>query len=687
MGERDFLMGVYTHVQAGFSIKRYDNHLTIYWNNNELLHHSEERPFIYIGVGQESIDMYRGNFKITDYVVERIPLRSLEMVTEKDNQLMFRLSPMKGYKPFLTVSLTIENEEVCLEFESNERSINRFWIRICATEEEKVFGCGEQMSYFNLRKRNFPLWTSEPGIGRNKNTYITWMADVTGMAGGDYYHTNYPQPTYVSSYKYYCHVETTAYADFDFRHRQFHELQIWEVPRKIIFEGSRTFVDLVGKISKRFGRQPELPEWTYNGIWLGIQGGTEVVEEKLKKALAKGIKIGAVWCQDWQGKRITSFGKRLMWNWQWNENEYPQLDSKIYEWKEKGIRFLGYINPYLAVEGNLFKEASEKGYLAKNESGSTYLVDFGEFYCGIVDFTNEEAFEWYKNVIKNNLIGFGLDGWMADFGEYLPTDVCLHSGQSAMIMHNAWPVLWAKVNYEAVKESGKLGEVVYFIRAGYSGFQKYCTLLWAGDQSVDWTLDDGLPSVIPAALSAGMSGMGLHHSDIGGYTSLFGNKRSKELLLRWADLAAFTPVMRTHEGNRPDDCVQFDEDDETLGHFARMTQIYVGMAPYTKEIVKENCEKGIPVQRPLFMHYEQDEKVYDIQYQYLYGRDLLVAPVYKENVNVWEVYLPEDEWLHLWTGKEYNGGVVTVSAPIGYPPVFYRKHSKWKKLFEELREI
>ena len=91
-----------------------------------------------------------------------------------------------------------------------------------------------------------------------------------------------------------------------------------------------------------------------------------------------------------------------------------------------------------------------------------------------------------------------LDGWMADFGEYLPTDCVLSNGVSAEVMHNAWPAIWAKVNYEAVKEAGKLGEVVYFMRAGFTGNQKYCTLLWGGDQCVDFSRHDGIGTVIPA---------------------------------------------------------------------------------------------------------------------------------------------------------------------------------------------
>ncbi|MBD7963065.1 alpha-glucosidase [Fictibacillus norfolkensis] len=669
--------------ETTFVLKEINNGFQIVADGRLLFHHSVQQPMLYVGYGEETINMYRGNFDIHDYVVERIGLRYVDVVqTENGFQLSF--SKFDGGPTDLEILLAEEDGKVKLHFTKRSSEINRLWLRVQADGKEKVYGCGEQLSHFNLRGKNFPLWTSEPGVGRNKNTYTTWQADVKDKAGGDYYNTNYPQPTFISTKKYYCHVETTAYADFDFRNDEYHELQIWDIPKYVLFETAESYVELVEKLTDVFGRQPELPDWTYNGIWLGLQGGTDTVQKKLDLALEKGIKVGGVWCQDWQGKRITSFGKRLMWNWRWNSDEYPNLDEKIKEWKAKGIRFLGYINPYVAVEGDLYETAADHGYLALNEKGDIYLVDFGEFYCGVVDFTNEEACSWYKSVIKENMIDLGLDGWMADFGEYLPTDVHLHNGVSAKIMHNAWPALWAKINYDAVSEAGKLGEVTYFMRAGYTGIQKYCTLLWGGDQSVNWSLDDGLASVIPAALSSGMTGCGLHHSDIGGYTSLHGNKRSKELLLRWTDMATFTPVMRTHEGNRPDDCFQFDGDEETLQHIARMTGIYVRLAPYTKDIVKENAQKGIPVQRPLFMHYEEDNNAYDIQYQYLYGRDLLVAPVYEEAATHWTVYLPEDEWVHVWTGKEYSGGYTEVEAPIGEPPVFYRKNSSYKELFESL---
>lgn len=642
-----------------------------------LLSHTPQHPMIYVGYGQETVEMYRGNFDIEDYVVERYPLKNCEI--EETNQ-GFRIV----FDQILVGDFQIKGDSVHIFFENSNEKINRFWFRISALEEEKCYGCGEQMSYFNLRGRSFPLWTSEPGVGRDKSSYLTWLCDVESKSGGDYYNTNFPQPTFLSSRKYFVHVDSAAYGDFNFKNKDYHELQLWEVPKEIrLVEGS-DYPDLLKKLTDDLGRQPLLPDWIYNGLITGLQGGTKRMTELVDKTLENGIKIAGVWIQDWEGKKVTSFGKRLRWNWQWDEEMYPGLPEKIKEYEKKGIRLLGYINPYLLEGTSLYNEGKEKGYFAVREDGSDYLVDFGEFYCGVVDFTNPEAYEWFKENIKRDMIQFGLSGWMADFGEYLPTDLKLYSGADPMIEHNNWPARWAKCNYDALKESGKLGEIVYFMRAGGTGSQKYCTLLWAGDQSVDFSIHDGLASVIVGALSAGISGCGLHHSDIGGYTSLFDNCRTREVFERWAEMAAFTPVMRTHEGNRPETNFQYYENKETMALLARMTDIHIALKPYLMNAVRENSESGLPVQRPLFVHYENDPKTYDIQTEYLLGRDLLVAPVYLSGKEEWEVYLPDDAWIHLWTGKEYGKGSHVAETKMGFPAVFYRKETKWRKVFEDI---
>ena len=357
----------------------------------------------------------------------------------------------------------------------------------------------------------------------------------------------------------------------------------------------------------------------------------------------------------------------------------------IQELEKEGVHFLSYICPFLLENESLFLEAESQGFLVLNQKNESYKEDFGEFYCGIVDLTNPDAFNWYKEIIKKNLISLGIRGWMADFGEYLPIDCKLHNGVDAVLMHNEWPVLWAKCNYEAVKETNNLGKVFYFMRAGGYLSQKYATSLWAGDQSVNWEIHDGIASTIPAALSVGIIGNPFTHSDIGGYTSLHGNIRTKELFDRWCEMNVFTSYMRSHEGNRPKDNFQFYQDDDTLNHMARMTNIRLSLKPYIKHLFHEATLLGFPVQRPLFFHYEDDQKAYQLQYQYLFGKDVMVKPVVNEHQESMDVYLPDDQWVHLWTGDHYEGGKeVHVSCPVGYPPVFYRKKSSFAFVFEAI---
>jgi alpha-glucosidase len=645
-----------------------------------LLTHSAEAPCLFVGRGQERMDMYRGNFDIEDYVVERTPLRHANV---EGNTIALSASPGEPARIVLTLGVRT------IRFAAPDSSINRIWLRIAAREDEHVWGGGEQMSYFDMRGRRFPLWTSEPGVGRDKASEITFKADVSGKSGGDYYNTNYPQPTYMSSDRYALHVDTTAYSVFDFRHDDFHEIEIWAVPERIELFAAPSFVELIGTLSLRFGRQPALPDWVYSGAIIGLKDGVNSFA-RLDAMMAAGVQVSGLWCEDWVGLRHTGFGARLFWDWQANETRYPDLRQAIAELNDRGIKFLGYVNPYLCVDGPLFQEAEVAGYFATDAAGLTALVDFGEFDCGVLDFTNPTAAEWFaERVIGQNMLDFGLSGWMADFGEYLPIDVHLASGADARLMHNAWPTLWAEVNARAVASRGMTGQALFFMRAGFTGVQAHCPLLWGGDQSVDFSRHDGLVTVMSGALSSGLLGNAYHHSDIGGYTSLFGNVRTAELLMRWAEMAAFTPVMRTHEGNRPKDNLQIDQDATVLVHFARMTRLYVHLAPYLRALSAEAVATGLPVQRPLFLHFEHDAQTYAIQDAYLYGRDLLVAPVWQAGQGERTLYLPDaQDWVHVWTGERYSGGAeVTVAAPLGRPPVFYRPGSSFAELFAAIRTL
>jgi alpha-glucosidase len=642
-----------------------------------VMRHRPAEPAFFVGHGLLAFSMYRGNFEISDYCEERVALRQARM--EGGRILLGR---WEGDRPQLVLRLEDEPDGLSLCIEEADEGIDRVWLRLRAGGRERVWGCGEQMSYFDLRGRRFPLWTSEPGVGRDKSTEITWRADVAGRAGGDYWHTNYPQPTYLSSRRYYAHLETSRYAVFDFRHEDFHEIEAAGIPERLVIGTADDWRGLVGRIADRFGRQRPLPDWIDRGVILGLKRGEAHAREKLEAARRAGIATAGLWCEDWSGIRETSFGTRLFWNWQWQPERYPRLPELVEDLAAEGLVFLAYANPNLCTDGSLFAEAEAEGLLVRGPDGAASRIDFGEFDCGTVDFTDPDACAWYRERIIRPMLDLGIAGWMADFGEYLPTDVRLHAGDPAD-EHNRWPVRWARVNAEAIAEAGKTGEAIFFMRAGFTGVQRWCPLLWGGDQSVDFSRHDGIGTVITAALSSGLMGNAFHHSDIGGYTSLFGNVRTAELHMRWAEMAAFTAMMRTHETNRPQANLQWFDDEAVAAHLARMSRVFVALAPYRRTLAAEAAATGLPLQRPLFLDNPDDPGSYGVEDQFMLGPDLLVAPVIHAGATTRRAWLPGgSDWVHLWSGRRCRGGTgIEVPAPFGEPAVFWRDGSASAEVF------
>lgn len=642
-----------------------------------VLRHRLDCPAVVIARGRPDVAMVKGNFRIEDAPFGH---RTPSDWREKHGRVILS----DGGEDVAALGWSGNR----LELAALDPAIDRLDLRLHAETGEAVWGGGEQMSYLALNGRRFPMWTSEPGVGRDKSTELTRLMDEQGMAGGDYWNTNYPQPTFLTSRWLAVHLDAECYSVLDFSDPDCHRVKVWSGAAALEFFAADDPRALVGLLSDRFGRQPPLPDWAIGGAIVGLKDGARSFE-RLEQFIEAGAAVAGLWCEDWAGVRQTSFGRRLFWDWRRSEQRFPDLPGRIAALNARGIRFLAYANPYLADDGILYEEARDKGYFARRQdSDEPYLVDFGEFLAGVLDFTNPAVCDWFADkVLGCEMLDIGIDGWMADFGEYLPTDVRLHDGSDPMEAHNRWPVLWGKVNADALARRGKTGEAVFFMRAGFSGVQAHCPLLWAGDQSVDFTRHDGIGTVITGALSAGLVGNAYSHSDCGGYTSLHGNVRTTELMERWCELAAFAPVMRSHEGNRPDDNLQYDSTPELLACLARWSRVHAALAPYVRHLCDEAVASGLPAQRPLFLHYPEDASLYEVQDQFLYGADLLVAPVIEEGAVAREVVLPGDSaWRHAWTGEDHEPGRHWLAAPLGRPPVFYRADSRFADLFARLHE-
>ncbi len=652
--------------------------------------HSPNMPLILIEKVEPVFRTHKrsiSNYKIKNKLLKRFSLTNFEIKEHSAQSVVLM------FDSCLELTFRIEQDSYLLlevhplaSFNVKFEGCNRFGIRLTAETKEAIFGCGEQFSYLNMRGRKVPMWTQEPGFAKNHSIY-KYFGDVFAWAGGEWWTNYYPHPIFVSSRHYFCNVESYAYCEFDFTHNSYHKLMINEIPRKIVFGFAESPERLLDVMTSYLGRQRPLPEWILDGAILGIGGGMDPnnhdnIFNKINSAKKGNIKIAAIWAEDWSGIRQFTAQTRLYWNWKYSKEMYPNLPEYIKQLRADGIRFLGYNNCFLMYDSELYTEAKEKGYLVKDKSGNPYDLKMYTFSAVMLDLTNPGCWNWIKSIIKDHMIGIGLDGWMCDFAEYLPVDSVNYSKRDPYLLHNEYPVLWAKVNHEAVVEANRTkGEesIIFFSRSGNFQTTKYSPLIWTGDQVMTFWMDMGLAAQINACVAMGFSGVGQIHGDIAGEFGILWFKRTKELFMRWTEFCAFTPIMRTHEAKGLSGWT-YDTDDETLAHFAKYSRIHSNIKKYIMIAIQEYQNSGLPIMRAPYIHYPDDPvflcKNRLIQYEYLLGRDIFVAPIIKKGAKTRKLYLPKEDWVHVWSGSEYRGGWVTVNAPIGEIPIFIRKSSK-----------
>ncbi|HMY10305.1 MAG TPA: alpha-glucosidase [Turneriella sp.] len=587
-----------------------------------------------------------------------------------------------GTRAAIEISFTQAADHVALKIRPRDARFNRLLFSFMAEEGERVFGGGEQFTHLDLRGRRIPMLSEEQGIGRGAQP-ITIGANLTAGAGGRDVTTYAPVPFFMTSAFRSFETSQTAYQLWDFKSDHYC-VEIWDNYLELRFSTAFAYGELMKRYTARSGRMQPLPEWA-SGTILGVQGGKDKVEQVLNAALKAGNPVTAIWIQDWVGRRLTGFGSQLWWRWLPDETAYPNFRAWVQQLRARGVRVLGYINPFLADEGPIFAEAKAKGYLVRKRDGELYKIQTAGFPAYLVDLSNAEARTFLKNIIRNNLIGNGLAGYMADFGEWLPWDAQLASGESAAHWHNRYPVEWARLNREAIREAGLEREVVFFTRAGFAGSAEHSTLFWLGDQMVSFDEYDGLASAVTGLLTGGISGITLNHSDIGGYTTINNPvknyHRSRELFLRWAEFAVFTPFFRTHEGNRPEKNYQAYSDEKIVAEFAALGRQHLALKPYFAQLMAEAAKSGMPLARPVFLHYPAEQETYLLRHQFLLGRDLMVAPVIEPAATSGRVYLPADTWIESSTGKKVTGPQWhTFAAPLGQPVAFIREGAAQREL-------
>ncbi len=377
--------------------------------------------------------------------------------------------------------------------------------------------------------------------------------------------------------------------------------------------------------------------------------------------------------------------------WKFDPVYWPDPAAMVQELKEMGIELMVSIWPTVDKTCENYEEMLEKGYLIRTERGVRVGLDFQGATIHY-DATNPEARAYLWDKAKGNYYDLGIRVFWLDEAEpeytaYDFDNYRYHRGTNLQI-GNIYPVEYARTFYEGMEREGQTN-IVNLLRCAWAGSQIYGALVWSGDIASSF---ESMRNQLAAGLNMGLAGIPWWTTDIGGFHG--GNPDDpafRELFARWFAWGTFCPVMRLH-GDREPRQPQYGKTggasccsgaaNEVWSYGEKVYEIcrkYMEyrerMRPYTRKLMKEAHEKGTPVMRTLFYMYPQDSACWDVEDEYMYGPDVLVAPVLYAGQTKRSVYLPEgDNWVEFATGKEYTGGQrVVADAPLDVIPVFVRK--------------
>lgn len=377
-------------------------------------------------------------------------------------------------------------------------------------------------------------------------------------------------------------------------------------------------------------------------------------------------------------------------DWRFDPEYFPDPEAMVKELREMGIETMVSVWPQVDVRSENFEEMKQKGLLLKSNMG----VDVQMIFHGnnlFLDAANPRTRKYVWEKLKKNYADMGirtfwLDEAEPEFGTY---DFDLYTSSAGPMARtgNIYPREYARLVYEGQQEMGQR-DVVNLIRCAWAGSQRYGALVWSGD--IMSTYED-FRRQICAGLHMGICGIPWWTTDIGGFHG--GNIEDsgfRELLVRWFQFGTFCPVMRLHGSRQPHqpivnrageerECTGADNEIWSFGEEAYPILVkFIGirerMRDYTREVMRQAHEKGSPVMRTLFYEFPEDKECWDITDAYLYGPDILVAPVCHEGAEGRRVYLPQGaSWTHAGTGEVYEGGVwLDVEAPLETVPLFLR---------------
>ena len=499
----------------------------------------------------------------------------------------------------------------------NARRINPVFT---LTADEMIFGCGESATGLNKAGQKVNLFVTDPQGPETDQMYKPIPFFMSNRGYGMFMHTSAPVTcdfgaTYIGLNKMFMGDENLDLFVF------------FGEPKDILDE----YTDLVGK--------PGMPPlWSF-GTWMSRityfsekEGYDVAANIRKNKYPCDVIHFDAGWFDvDWQC------------DYKFSENRFQNPQQMLKDLRSQGFHVCLWQLPYFTPKNRYFSELIEKDMYVKNGNGELPYEDV------VLDFSNPETVKWYQDKLAG-LLNIGVSAIKVDFGEAAPLNGIYASGKSGWYEHNLYPVRYDMAVSEITKKLHN--ENIMWARAAWAGSQRY-PLHWGGDAA---TTNTGLLGTLRAGLSFGLSGFSFWSHDMGGFVK----STPEDLYCRWIPFGFLTSHTRAH-GAPPTEPWLYDSK-RVQDVFRKSAEMKYRLMPYVYAQAKECTEKGLPMLRALFVEFPDDPGAWKVDDEYLFGSQILVAPLLEFGMTGRTVYLPEGKWIDYQTEKVYEGGWHRIEA-------------------------
>ena len=499
----------------------------------------------------------------------------------------------------------------------NARRINPVFT---LTADEMIFGCGESATGLNKAGQKVNLFVTDPQGPETDQMYKPIPFFMSNRGYGMFMHTSAPVTcdfgaTYIGLNKMFMGDENLDLFVF------------FGEPKDILDE----YTDLVGK--------PGMPPlWSF-GTWMSRityfsekEGYDVAANIRKNKYPCDVIHFVTGWFDvDWQC------------DYKFSENRFQNPQQMLKDLSSQGFHVCLWQLPYFTPKNRYFSELIEKDMYVKNGNGELPYEDV------VLDFSNPETVKWYQDKLAG-LLNIGVSAIKVDFGEAAPLNGIYASGKSGWYEHNLYPVRYDMAVSEITKKLHN--ENIMWARAAWAGSQRY-PLHWGGDAA---TTNTGLLGTLRAGLSFGLSGFSFWSHDMGGFVK----STPEDLYCRWIPFGFLTSHTRAH-GAPPTEPWLYDSK-RVQDVFRKSAEMKYRLMPYVYAQAKECTEKGLPMLRALFVEFPDDPGAWKVDDEYLFGSQILVAPLLESGMTGRTVYLPEGKWIDYQTEKVYEGGWHRIEA-------------------------